>query len=51
MITEMIQIIRVPCARDSDVREVDAVVTANGHTESLRVITDRTTYAEVVDIA
>ena len=47
----MIQIIRVPCARDLDVCEVDTVVTANGHTESLTVITYRTTITEVEDIA
>ena len=47
----MIEIICVPCARDSDVSEVNAAVTANGHTESILAITYRTTYAEVVDIA
>ena len=47
----MIEIVGVPCAGCSDVGEMDAVVTANGHTESLRVITYRTTYGEIVDLA
>ena len=47
----MIEIIRVPCARLPNVGEMDAVVTANGHTESLIVITYRPTYGEIVDLA
>ena len=47
----MIEIRGVPSARDADVREVNAVVTANGHTESLAGITYPATIAEVEDIA
>ena len=49
--TEMIEIRGVPSARGADVREVNAVVTANGHTESLAGITYPATIAEVEDIA
>ena len=47
----MVEIVGVPCAGCSDVGEMDAVVTANGHTESLLVITYRTTYREVERLA